>query len=43
MSDITNINSIAEKDLQIIFSNASALNGMFTSHHIKLVNGHTEM
>ena len=27
-----NINSIAEKDLQIISSNVSALNGIFTSH-----------
>ena len=38
-----NINSIAEKDLQIISSNVSALNGIFTSHQIKTVNGHTEI
>ena len=37
------INSVNEKDLQIIFTNASALNGIFTAHQIKNVNGHTEM
>ena len=38
-----NINSTAEKDLQIIFNNASALSGIFTTHQIKNINGHTEM
>ena len=38
-----NISSIVEKDLQTISSNASALNGIFTTHQIKNVNGHTEM
>ena len=31
------------KTSQIIFSNASALNRIFTNHQIKNVNGHTEM
>ena len=29
--------------MQIIFSNPSALNVLFTSHQIKTVNGHTKM
>lgn len=29
--------------MQIIFSNPSALNGLFASHQIKTVNGHTKM
>ena len=34
-----NSNSIVEKDLQIIFSNVSALNRIFTTHQTKNVNG----
>ena len=32
-----------QKDLQIMLSNASALNGIFTTHQIKNDNGHTDM
>ena len=34
---------LLKKDLQIIFINASALNGIFSTHQVKNVNGHTKM
>ena len=34
---------LLKKDLQIIFINAPALNGIFSTHQVKNVNGHTKM